>query len=241
MQKTFLDRLQRVLSGRKPHTWAATVGWTRGAVDSVKEGGIPGPDFLAALGRAENVNLNWALTGQGAPYRVAVAASDLQAAQILDAHLVDSQDWQPYLLEASGRYAAVLTMPASYLLKEKEIQYTAMEVVAGALGPASILMLDRKSPAKGCELVKVADEELRELEKGEVGAYELLRQGGILARHRGAPDFKMVRDAAAHYARQPLVLDPRERRIIEHLRTLKPEDQELLEGLVARIPPGEKH
>lgn len=236
MHNTFLDRLQRVLGGRKPHPWAAGVGWTRGVVDSLKDGGVPSPEFLAALGRAEGVSLNWMLTGEGQPFRVAVCVSDAQAASLVSAHLADSKEWQPFLLQARRGFAVVLTLPAQYQVKDKAVDYTAVELVAGAVGPATILTLDREA-VKHCDMVNVSDDELLAMEKGEIGTHELTRSGGILSRRRDGQSFAMVRDTMAHYCAMPMPLDPVQMRILDHLQQLGPEDVQRVEDLVERLKP----
>lgn len=69
--ENFVDRLNVILGGRKPHPWASALGWQKTLVHRIFNGKqLPSPDYLASLAAAERVNLTWLLTGEGTPYLV---------------------------------------------------------------------------------------------------------------------------------------------------------------------------
>lgn len=238
IKNTFLDRLHWLLGGRKPHPWGAGIGWGTGVIYKTMQGVIPGHAYLIALARAENVNLNWILTGEGRPYLVATCRDDEEAADLIKAHLADAADWSVFVLRSGDRTGIAMTLPGSYGLKGKDYPYTAIEVITGPIGPKTLLALQKHRLNKTAAMVDMSSEEMESLERGELGTWDLTREGGILQRRGGAAlqtQLLYVAEGKPAYTAFTLA-GKRERKLIERLRQLDDDDLGAVEGLLDRLP-----
>ncbi len=238
MNKTVLERFERILGHRKAHPWGASVGWNRGVIDRLRKGVIPGHEFLAALARAENVDLNWLLTGAGRPFRVAVTRNDAEASVLIGAHLQDSADWRVYLFRAGARLAVVMAMAAEYTLKDKAYPYTAVELVVGELGPRTIALLRDLDLQGRLTAANTSPEMLAAIEAGEVGTWELMADDGPVKRadrERLVWGSKEVAEAPEPYkTREGLItFSELERSLVDRLLRLDEEDQRAVDALLA--------
>lgn len=66
--KSFLDGILFVLGERKKHPWGESLGFKNARISSIFKGIPPTADALEVIARAENVNINWLLTGEGPPF-----------------------------------------------------------------------------------------------------------------------------------------------------------------------------
>lgn len=232
INKHFQEGLRAVLGERKAHPWGAGVGWNAGIVHRAIQGLVPGQEFLTAIGRAENVDLNWLLTGKGVPYRTAVCTSDHEAAELVGAHLEDG-GWKVYLLRSGDRAAIAMTGSGTYRLKGKDWAYTPIELVTGVLGEQTLKTLK----ATEHQVVKVTAEEMGAIERGEVGTWLLTKAGGIISRALPGGVSEDMIQYATMGGRAVITFSDRERRLVTRILELDEADQEAVEGLVERLGP----
>lgn len=195
------------------------------------QGKPPGQEFLAAIGKAENVDLNWLLMGQDVPFRTAICASDQEAADLVRAHMEDG-GWKVYLLRAGERAAAAMTGIGTYRLKEKDWTYVPIELVTGALGANTLEAI--KSAEH--QVVKVSAEEMAAIERGEVGTWCLTKPDGILA--RALPSSAVAEPALTYAAtggKAVITFSDRERRLVTRILELDEADQKAVETIVERM------
>lgn len=86
----FIDRIQKIAGGRKLTPWLKSIGWIANDVTRINAGAVPGSGKLQQLAEAENVNLNWLLTGQGQRHVVEHWLSDSSIARRIDELLVSA-------------------------------------------------------------------------------------------------------------------------------------------------------
>lgn len=77
MSNSFNDRLEIVLDGRKVTPWGKSLGLSNSVLGVMTQGTAPGPDHLKIIANAENVSINYLLTGDGCPFVVNPAPNSL--------------------------------------------------------------------------------------------------------------------------------------------------------------------
>ncbi|SIO94678.1 transcriptional regulator [Vibrio spartinae] len=168
----FDERLIFLIKERKKTPWGKSLGFTSPSITAMFNGHIPGPEFLSAIHRAENVNLNWLLTGQGQPYVVSYYQS-AEALNDIVQTMLDDEDWMVYVCAYQKQATLVLCQPGAYEFKGKMVDYTITEVL---VGPGSEQLADILR--KHNERVPVFVPLLTELEReqitcGQVGTYKM--------------------------------------------------------------------
>jgi hypothetical protein len=232
------DRITHLLGDRKIHPWGKAIGISKGSLESImKNGGMPGADTLTAIRRSENVNLTWLLEGKGAPYSVNTCSTDQAAAELLDT-LTHDESWEVTLVSDGACAVLVLSQPGAYAIKDREVEYTIVEVIAGAIGQKTIATL-RNNWVHGIGVLKmfyvtVDTATLEKIERGEVGTYRLFHALAALlkprkAMHENEPLLLKLLDAAGKPAKTE------ESTLLDLFRAMKPEDQQtalrVVEGL----------
>ncbi|MCJ0817976.1 helix-turn-helix domain-containing protein [Vibrio vulnificus] len=177
MDLSFDERLNFVLKDRKQTPWGKSLGFTGASISHIFSGGrIPGPEFLQAIRRAENVNLNWLLTGEGAPYIVeyyqsADALSDYVCA------MLHEEEWVVHVCSYRGIACVVFTQPGHYEFKGKWIDYRIVHVVVGPGDEVLTNLLHDYHKGGGHIFVPELTEEEREaVIQGQVGTYLMFEQ-----------------------------------------------------------------
>ena len=130
----FKDRLLSVLCGRKLYPWAASLGISRGAAESMNKGNIPGSEILTAIRRKENVCLTWLVSGEGKRYSVDMHDSDAEFAEKLKMHDIVGNKWNIAVIFDKTRLVVCLASPTTYIYKNKQIDYITYEVITGPVG-----------------------------------------------------------------------------------------------------------
>ncbi|MCG9597042.1 transcriptional regulator [Vibrio sp. Isolate25] len=177
MSSSFVSRLNLVLNGRKQTPWGKSLGLTGGAISSIFGGRIPGSEILNVIHRAENVNLNWLLTGEGSPFIVeyfqtADALSDYVCAMLHD------EPWVVYVCSHVDTACLVLTQPGAYEFKGKFVDYNMIHVLVGPGDDVLANVLNDHNSDGGAVFVPLmTDNERKDLIAGKIGTYELL--GGL--------------------------------------------------------------
>lgn len=242
---TFWDRLQRVIDDRKPFSWAQSIGWNKGTMSKVVNGHVPGPELLVPISWAENARLDWLLTGRGRPFHGEPYADDQEAASNLQSHLDDSSAWEIHLLTYDFKIAVVLTMPAQIDVKNVTVSYTAMELFVGNVGRYVMAALEFNArDGRGYRAVKVDADTWHQLQRCELGAYQMLKKkGGVLGTDFG--DASVIAQHLQHQVAEPtasyndnvFVLSPEEHDLIQRYEKLEEHDKEVVDHLLERLSP----
>lgn len=141
--RSFFERIEFLRGETKIYPWLESMGMSRGTVSALKSGGFLSADNLAIVSRAENVNLNWLVAGEGAPYRVSAFADALSAAKHLRA--LGDERWvlvAQVIINDAASTAVVLQNPGSYRVGETEYLYTIVETVVCPLALPVYAALD---------------------------------------------------------------------------------------------------
>lgn len=185
-------------------------------------GEIPGPEYLIAIAKAENVCLNWLLTGAAAPYIVYCAHSDGEVAGLAESFLLDAPlSWTVYWITGGEWSALALHRPDQYELKDELIDYDRVELIAGPIGQQTLDALRRAGILQIREVTVPAATMIR-LFSGEIGTYAMVRPDGLFERYQplNLRDGPEIREKSGGY-----VLEPDERILLEKYRRLKPADK----------------
>jgi len=147
------------------------LGWISNDATRIKEGHVPGSAKLQQLAVAENVNLNWLLTGIGAPYLVEHYETDASAARRMRELLAPASAARAIraIDAATKRWLLVIDRPAEASLP------AAFVVLAGELGRMS---LDQYAVCThqrfGSENHVLEPAVFSAVAEGRVGRYEML-------------------------------------------------------------------
>lgn len=231
MHKDFLSRIKLVLSGRKLFPWGASIGLGRGVMSGINEGRTPVADSLSVISRAENVRIDWLLLGKGTPFFVNHCASDQECADLVG-DFMDEQ-WSVYLVTDGRCIALVLSQPGQYQIGERWIDYTIIEVIAGAIGEAtyerlrSCLGPDNYIPKSGdLHLVETDRERFSELASGKIGTWVIATSpNSILSRARAIaiddlPESKAVAEEQGEFKSE------KEKELLQTFRQLSNSDMD---------------
>ncbi|MER0354493.1 transcriptional regulator [Vibrio vulnificus] len=170
----FEERLSFLLGDRTKTPWGADLGFTATSISTMFKGHIPGQEFLQAIRRAENVNLNWLLTGEGKPFIVHHFRKADELVETVDAMLTD-EDWTVYVCSLEKHTALVLTQMGQYEFKGKWIDYTLCEVLVGQGSEELAQALRKHLHQRNIYVLNnLADSALNQIAGGQLGTYSLL-------------------------------------------------------------------
>lgn len=216
----FLARLYWVLADQDKYPWCDRIGVGAGRGNTMfgtrgKPGAPPTADGLNAIGRYENVSMNWLLDGKGPPCMVTVVATDDEGAQWV-AHLAAQGRWEWCVVNDRQRLVLVLLRPDRYQVKERTVDYTHVEILSGALGGRTLRQV--RACGDPVSVVEVDAHTLQELADGKLSNRRLLRAGdGVLtSRQPLAPDASLWEWPEA--ASQPL--SPEEEELLQAFRAM---------------------
>ncbi|WP_158117236.1 transcriptional regulator [Vibrio cincinnatiensis] len=169
----FEERLTFILKDRKRTPWGSCLGFTSTSISSMFNGHVPGPEFLEAIRRAENVNLNWLLTGEGKPFIVNYFQKAPEFVETLDTMLTD-EDWTVYVCSLAERTTLVLTQLGQYEFKGKWVDYTLCEVLVGQGSEELAHSLCKHLDKKNIYTIDLPESEVDKIAGGQLGTYSLL-------------------------------------------------------------------
>lgn len=175
MDFSFEERLNNVLDDRKQTPWGKSLGFTSASISHIFSGGrIPGPEFLQAIRRAENVNLNWLLTGEGSPYITEHFISGSELSEYLT-NMLEDEPWRVYVCSHTEIACLLLTQPGQYEFKGKWIDYTIAHILVGPSDESLNEILELHDKVKNEVIVlDLVPPLAREIMVGNVGTYLLL-------------------------------------------------------------------
>lgn len=177
MDLSFDERLNFVLKDRKQTPWGKSLGFTGASISHIFSGGrVPGPEFLNAIRRAENVNLNWLLTGEGSPYIVQYYQTSDELSDYVCAMLHEEQ-WVVHIVSYQDVACLVLTQPGQYEFKGKWIDYRIVNIIAGPGDEVlTNILMDYHKSGGHIFIPELTQEQRKAIIAGDVGTYELCEQ-----------------------------------------------------------------
>lgn len=179
MHKTFLSRIEYLLGERKIAKWTSDLG-IPGARNLIRAGGIPGSGPLGIMMKAENVSVDWLITGKGDPFLHNHMDSDGEIADLLEA-LFDEDGWTVYLLRDQTRQALVMTLNKEDQVDERTVKGVAVEVLSGPIGPMTLDVIEAHLAGNDLISGAIASDDMSDLCQGRIGTYRLLeKDGGLL-------------------------------------------------------------
>lgn len=226
---TFLARLLWVLAEQEKYPWCDRIGVGAGRGNTMfgtrdKAATPPTAEALNAIMRYENVSISWLLDGKGKPCLVNTFASDAQAAEWVAAQLADTA-WQVHVLTDRQSYALVLTRPDHYQVKDRHVDYTRVEIAAGALAAGTLAQVRAARQGQDCFRVLLSAPQLQALVNGQVSNLALLRrQDALLAQREPLADS----DPLWQWPVASLVvLSPDEEQVLQQFRRMSPAQRQL--------------
>ncbi|HAS5696718.1 TPA: hypothetical protein I7E69_002000 [Vibrio cholerae] len=170
----FHERLHVLLKGRNKTTWGKALGFTSQSITAFFCGHLPETEFLHAIRRTENVNLNWLLTGQGNPFIVQHFSDNSDFVETVDSMLAD-EDWTVYIGLFDDRVMLAFTQLGKFELKGKWIDYTLCEVLVGEDSEDLALTLCNHIPQRNIYVIEsLAESTIKLIADGQLGTYSLL-------------------------------------------------------------------
>ncbi|KFA98767.1 hypothetical protein [Vibrio sp. ER1A] len=168
----FEERLTLVLNDRKKTPWGTSLGFTSTSISSMFNGHVPGPEFLQAIRKAENVNLNWLLTAQGTPF---VIENYHDSFVLNDAvcELIKDEAWQVAICSHQDTAIVIMHLPAQYNFKGKWIDYEELEILVGPLSEQLIETCTRYQikMGGGVYIPEISDDLKNDIMSGHYGTY----------------------------------------------------------------------
>ena len=237
-------RITQLLSDRRPHTWAMSIGLSRGSMESVmKLGGMLGSEALSAIRRCENVRIDWLLDGRGQPYSTSCVTSDEAAVELLQ-ELMTEQNWSINIVTDGYRRALVLEQPGNLDVKDgkaedgsqcfRTIHYSIIEVIVGHVGQ-QVMDLVRSHPQ--VSLARVGSDEMTEIEQGRVGTWQLLQaQNAILLGRQCIDATSQIYTQFGQEVLHPLTKD--EAVFLEHYRAMTPKLRNAISQIATAMASG---
>jgi len=171
INNTFFGRISYILGKRKMTPWAKSIGLKAADVTRIKNGHTLGPEKLIPISKAENVSLSWLLNGSGEPYMVHHATTDDETSQLLSTHIED-EGWQIVVLNNPLYPAIILTLPCVMQVSKNEFSYTAVEIIAGPIGPETLSTL-KMQPIAASEIA-LDEFTMRRLYAGKMGNQDII-------------------------------------------------------------------
>ncbi|AWL12793.1 hypothetical protein HMF8227_02341 [Saliniradius amylolyticus] len=173
MQDSVLDRLTHVLGDRTLHGWGKSLGLSDGKIQNMRKGKTPDPELLSILSRTENVNINWLLTGDGAPFKVHAFTNGDDLQDYLSTALED-EPWRIIVVESYPEVTVVLHQPGQIDFAKRTIDYHVVEVLTGSRSKLLIEFLEQLARAGMLEVVQACTSlNKAEIRLGMVGPYWL--------------------------------------------------------------------
>ena len=222
--KTFLYRISWILGGRDKHPWGRSIGLKNSRIDSMFRGHVPQVDALERIRRAERVNLDWLISGEGAPYVIPNMRDDDASSEALKDYLQDGNDYVLYILAGRADAAVVLTLPVA-IDYEDGTEASFVDVVV--IQPAGPRTLEVAAKWRDRRVVPVGSDVLMRLRSGWLGPKDLLgdkANKGVLADAQPV-DRDQVGQVAEQIGKYWAGGDEQETLLVQRFREISPEMQ----------------
>lgn len=233
---SFLYRIKLILGDREPYPWGKALGLGSGSVTrTFKEGQTPNAETLGVIAKVENCSIDWLLNGKGAPYIVTRFDTDHDAADYARTLINDEPNaWSAVVAQHNNERILVLTQPAQYQIKDRELNYNIVEIITPA-GPQTLSTLS--GPVKSVHTIELNAHAFSELKKGYMGTYKLLGwkdKQGLLAKASPASAQQMAQSATVYDfpASNPLQGAESRPELYKKIATLSQHQQQKINDLV---------
>jgi len=169
----FESRLRLVLASRKQYAWGESVGATRGSTNRMFKGEIPGWEILIAICDIERTSLNWLLNGVGHPFITnGCRRYETKCVNAFEELFQRHQDWRIHCATQGTHYAIVLTRRSSRMTRDKEVEYTEIQIITD--GGAQRLLKRVEQSSDTIFRIPMSDADFERLATGTMGNVELL-------------------------------------------------------------------
>jgi hypothetical protein len=235
------DRLRQIKGSRAVARWERDAGIGSSNLHRALKEDQLNDENIRVLCYYENASSEWIISGRGNPYRVIRCDTDLDFSEQIEAYNTDEENWTlTVILRKSDNLpcAVVLTMPSRYPVKQRGkpeplmVDYTALEVMVGPIGPSSSEAIKRDGWGKRQQLT-LADEVVESLCKGGIGTYALMQEPGYLKvavplDDKTLADFASTSVTDSSTPGYTVPLTPHEQRLLKTYRAMATEDRERL-------------
>ncbi|KDM91385.1 hypothetical protein [Photobacterium galatheae] len=186
----FESRLNFLLADRKQTPWGKALGFPSATISAIFGGRVPGEKFLYTIRRAENVNLDWLLTGEGRPFFVDQISNPEFFADKVQTMLEDEPHWQLYICSLGERSILVFEQPGQWAYKgDKMIDIRITEVLVGPGSEALTKVLREFPNRSNIKIPLLSPEDEEAIATGQVGTYRLFESNNaLLANNRPAKE-----------------------------------------------------
>ncbi|WP_337909211.1 transcriptional regulator [Vibrio cholerae] len=173
------ERLSFLLDGREMATWGSSLGLPPQITAELLSGHTLESEFLHAIRRAENVNLDWLLKGEGNPFIVQHFSDDSDFAETVDSMLAD-EDLAVHVGFFKNQITLVFSQSGQYKLNGKWFDYTSCGILTGNATTLISMILcshlhHRKIYVRNEQAESHLDEAyLSKIAEGKLGTYSLL-------------------------------------------------------------------
>ncbi|MEI8634701.1 transcriptional regulator [Vibrio sp. PP-XX7] len=145
---------------------------------------------MYTIRRAENVNLDWLLTGEGKPFYVYTIADEKEFAEYVEVLLSDEPHWQVYICALAEQTILIFEQPGQWAYKDaKLIDIRTIEIIVGK-GSEQLAKVLRDFPNRGnLKIPLLSDNDENTIVNGQAGTYLLFdSDNALLANHRQAKE-----------------------------------------------------
>lgn len=198
-RSTFAQRLEWLLAGRSVGGWAKGIGMVGASIDGLRgpDARPPSHEFLTRIMRTENASLSWLLGADAPPFLVNNVADHMELIEALRMHLQE-EDWQLTALQTARFTAWVLNQPAAIATSRGDIEYTAVQIIAGPTLEAAHLrkaLPPRSRAADTFTTYPVTTHLYSEVAAGHVGTWRMFHAETSIIGHQysgGLADYALV-------------------------------------------------
>ncbi|EPT2759156.1 transcriptional regulator [Vibrio cholerae] len=173
------ERIDILLDGREITSWGSSLGLPPSSTTALLSGHTVEEKYLHAIRRAENVNLDWLLTGEGNPFIVRHFSDNYDFAETVESMLAD-EDLTVHVGFFKNQITLVLSQSGQYELNGKWFDYTSCEILTGnAITLISMFLFSHQHHSKVYVFKGQAESHLDEvylskIADGKLGTYSLL-------------------------------------------------------------------
>ena len=171
---TFPERLKVILGPRRQYAWGSFIGATRGSINRMFKGDIPGWEILLAIHDIERVNLNWLLSGEDHPYNViGQQAGDEELAAEFEVLLAHHADWRLYWINHRTRFSVIFIRNAMRHTRDKRVEFQEVKVLGPGGGRTLLRHLDTVKTNLTIRPLSFAGEAFHRLTTGQMSNLEI--------------------------------------------------------------------
>ncbi len=186
---TFNERLDLILQGRKITPWGKALGLSNSVIQTLSGGNAPGSDYLQLISRAENININFLLNGQGAPFVVQHTDPDYVLSWLGDR--TPATPGFMHLILCDGQTMFGLETYEHIDLRGRSVECKRFDLLAS---PINTALLEALKTFDDIRLTDLPNSLFNQLKNGRLGAFLCLgdRNAKGVLMQRGGPDLNQL-------------------------------------------------